>query len=150
MDYEHSAGAVIFHYGREVEYLILHYEEGHWDFPKGHVEAGENEMQAMMREVKEETGLDVDVVFGFRENVEYTFRAKYDNGRLKHKVVDFFFAESKTKSVVLSDEHIGYEWLPYELALEKLTYQSARSLLKKAHMFLKSVAKSKGGDGNGG
>ena len=36
---EKSAGAILFVKEKEPRYLLLHYEAGHWDFPKGHVEA---------------------------------------------------------------------------------------------------------------
>lgn len=143
MDEERSAGAVVFYNSKGIiEYLVLHYEEGHWDFPKGHIEEKENVLKAMMREVEEETGLKVNVVFGFNEVTDYVFKAKYDNGRLKHKTVDYFLAEAKTKTVKLSHEHIGYEWLPYEFALERITHSNSRKVLRKAHMFLKSLLKS--------
>lgn len=142
MDEEHSAGAVVFHRNSELKYLILHYEEGHWDFPKGHIEEGEDALTAMIREVKEETGLNVDVVFGFKEQIEYFFRARYDNGRLKHKIVEYFLAEAPHREVKLSHEHIGYEWLNYENAMGVITHANSRNVLKKAHMFLKSLTKT--------
>ena len=49
----------------------------------------------------------------------------------------FFVAKAKTKTVKLSLEHIGYEWLPLEMAVEKLTYKNAKDVLKKAENFLK-------------
>ncbi len=142
MDEEHSAGAVVFYLNSEPKYLILHYNEGHWDFPKGHIEEGEDALAAMIREVKEETGLDVDVVFGFSERIDYYFRARYDNHRLKHKIVDYFLAKAPSADVELSHEHMGYEWLEYEHALGKITHANSRNVLKKAHMFLKSLTKT--------
>jgi len=37
----------------------------------------------------------------------------------------------------LSYEHIGYEWLPYERAMEKLNFKNAKDVLQKAHAFMK-------------
>ena len=51
--------------------LLRHRFGGHWSFPKGHVEQGENEQQTAMREVKEETGVSITLLDGFRESVEY-------------------------------------------------------------------------------
>ena len=66
---EHSAGAVIFRNepGKKL-YLLLHYESGHWDFAKGHVEKGETIEQTIGRECEEETGIrDLEFIDGFSE-----------------------------------------------------------------------------------
>jgi hypothetical protein len=47
-------------------------------------------------------------------------------------------AETKEKNVQISFEHIGYEWLPFEEALERLSFQNAKEILKKANEFLKT------------
>lgn len=118
-------------------YLILHYEEGHWDFPKGHVERGEEEKETARREVREETGIgDLAFAGGFRERIEYFYRR---DGRLMHKEVFFFAARTRAGGVKLSHEHVGYDWLPYEKALERLTYPNAKDILKKARAFLEGA-----------
>ena len=116
---------------KPVKYLILHYEEGHWDFPKGHVDKGETEQETVKREVKEETGIDdIEFVKGFKETIRYFFRAK---GQLINKEVVYYLVESKTEEVKLSFEHVGFEWLEFEDALKKLTFDNARDLLRKAN-----------------
>jgi hypothetical protein len=45
-------------------------------------------------------------------------------------------AETKEKNVQISFEHIGYEWLPYEEAIKRLTFQNAKEILQKANEFL--------------
>ncbi len=132
---ERSAGAVIFRKEKEaIYYLLLHYQAGHWDFPKGHIEEGESLKQTIIREVAEETGI-MDIVFidGFKEKIEYFFKLK---GKAVFKVVMFFLAQTETKEVKLSFEHVDFKWLFYEKALEQLTYKNAKEVLKKAHKFL--------------
>lgn len=131
---EVSAGAVVFYMGQEPEYLLLHYSAGHWDFPKGNVEPGETEVEAALREIKEETGLDVVLIADFRQEVEYTYRR---GGKTVRKKVVFFLAEAPTKEVTLSWEHKAYLWLPFDKALSRLTYDSSRSVLAKAHRVVK-------------
>ena len=54
MAIEKSAGAVVFHRGKQTEYLLL--LSTYWGFPKGRIEPGEDERTAALREIKEETG----------------------------------------------------------------------------------------------
>ena len=135
---ERSAGAVIFYAGEgEPEYLLLHYTAGHWDFPKGNIEPGESELETVRREVEEETGIrDIELVYGFRKLIRYHYRKGKE---LVSKEVVFYLAESKTKDVRISWEHTGYVWLGYEDALKKLTYKSAKEVLRDAHETVKSL-----------
>ena len=73
MKREKSCGALVVRKNGESYDLVLlrHRFGGHWSFPKGHVEAGENEQQTALREVREETGLTIRLLDGFRESVEY-------------------------------------------------------------------------------
>lgn len=144
MPFEKSAGAIIFHKNKEVKYLLLHYPSGakapkeYWDLPKGHIEKGEKEIDTVKREVKEETGLEnIEIIRGFKEWIKYFFKFK---GKMIFKIVTFYLARTKTNNVKISGEHIDYKWLPYEEALEQLTFKNAKDILKKANQFLKKNA----------
>lgn len=134
MNYEFSAGFVVYTRAENaIQYLLLHYASGHWDFPKGHIEKGETKEQAALRELQEETGLQkVIILNNFQHAIEYIF-TNQKNQKLTHKTVYFFVAYSDKQQVTLSLEHRGYEWLDYKKALKKLTYHNAQSLLKKVH-----------------
>lgn len=133
---QHSAGLVIYtHHHDAREYLLLHYASGHWDFPKGKLEQGETEHEAAIRELEEETGLTAQLLPGFKQELDYYFR-DYKTGVLIHKTVTFFIGYSAEKRVKLSDEHIGYTWLPYQQALELTTYDNAKKVLQEAEKFL--------------
>ncbi len=134
---ERSSGAVVFYIDdktSEPEYLLLHYTAGHWDFPKGNIEAGENEKQAALREIREETGItDVEFIDGFRMKIAY----RYHHGkRLVLKEVVLFLAQTHTRQVTLSHEHIGFAWRKYDGAMQQLTYVNAKNLLSAAKDFL--------------
>jgi len=140
MPVEKSAGAVIF---RKMEgkifYLLLHYQSGHWDFPKGNIERGEKLEETVKREVKEETGIeDIEFIPGFKEWIKYFYKLK---GKSIFKIVTFLLAETKGKEVKISWEHLSYKWLPYEEALEQLTFKNAKEILKKANDFLLTLDK---------
>jgi 8-oxo-dGTP pyrophosphatase MutT (NUDIX family) len=111
-------------------YLLLMYPAGHWDLPKGNIEMGEEPLQTMLREVKEETGLiDLRVVPGFHKKIEYFYRR---DGRKVHKTVEFFLAETSVEKVTLSFEHQDYGWFDFAEASKKVTYPNARRLLREA------------------
>ena len=132
---EKSCGAVVFRKGRDVEYLLLHYEAGHWDYVKGQVEPSETERDTVMRELKEETSIEDAPFFeGFREEISYFYRRE---GKTILKKVVFFLLEAKQSEVRLSYEHIGYEWLTFQKAMERLTFSNARKVLTMAHDFLR-------------
>jgi bis(5'-nucleosidyl)-tetraphosphatase len=134
---EHSAGAVLFSLDSavgKIEYLLLNYAAGHWDFPKGNIENGEDEIQTARREIQEETGIyDVEFFKGFRNKIEYHYRR---NQREIQKEVIFFLARTSRREVTLSHEHNAYTWLAYEKALALLTYNNAKNVLVEAKLFL--------------
>src|SRR5439155_8340311 len=102
---ERSAGAVVFHAGPEarMKYLLLRYPAGHWDFPKGNIEKGEREIDTVVREIWEETGLErISEVQGFRREIEYFYRR---DGKLIHKSVVFRLMKAEDDSVRISDQH---------------------------------------------
>jgi bis(5'-nucleosidyl)-tetraphosphatase len=133
---EKSCGAVVFIKTDDLtKYLLLNYEAGHWDFVKGNVEPNENEKQTVVRELEEETSItNAQFIDDFREAIVYFYRRQ---GLTVRKEVVFFIMESYTDKVQLSFEHIGYTWLDYQHAMEKLTFKNARDVLQKTHDFLK-------------
>ena len=136
MPREISAGVILFRQAPQPHYLLLHYESGHWDFPKGHIETGEDAQETARRELKEETGIsEIRFLDGYKATLRYFFRQK---GIGIFKVVIYFLAETDQSEVTLSYEHIGCDWLPYEAALERLTFKNSRDLLVKAHEHLQA------------
>ncbi len=135
MPKEKSIGAVVFQkHGKELLFLLLHYSAGHWGFPKGHVEAGETEKETLLRELREETSLtDVQIVPGFKQQTSYFFKGR--DGTTFKEVV-FYLLESNTGRVRLSHEHTGFQWLPFEKAVKKLSFKNTKNVLSRARDFL--------------
>lgn len=137
MRHERSAGFVLFRRpaGREPLFLLLDYGR-HWDFPKGHVEPGEDDLTAARRELEEETGItQITQLAGFAREIDYIFRAR---GRAVGKTVIYFLAETPVSHVTLSDEHCGFAWLPGPDAMARLTFATCRDVLQHARERLAS------------
>jgi 8-oxo-dGTP pyrophosphatase MutT (NUDIX family) len=139
MKHIYSAGIITYRTDNDtILYLLLHYSAGHWDLPKGKIEAGETKEEAALRELMEETGLTAEIDNDFEQTIGYIF-TDYDK-KLAQKTAYFFVGKVTSPHVQLSEEHIGYAWLPYKDALEKLTYDNAKTLLKKAHKYISQSA----------
>jgi len=132
---ETSAGIVLFRKEDSKNlFLLLHYPSGHWDFVKGKMEKGESTHETAIREAKEETGItDITFLENFEEWIKYDFQYQ---GELVRKKVVFFLAETKTKKVMISHEHLDYTWMDYNTSMEKTTFENAKTVLTRAQMLL--------------
>ena len=111
--------------------LLLRDSYQHWGLPKGHLEAGETPACAALREVEEETGLG-DLVLGPElHTIDWFFRAR---GRLIHKYCHFYLIESPTgETCPQATEGItACAWVPLPQALEQISYDNAREVLRRA------------------
>ena len=135
MRVETSSGIVVFRVtDKERQYLLLDRKEGFLDFPKGHIEKGETETEAALRETLEESGLQVTPIPGFRKEIDYWFRHQ---GELIHKIVVMFTAKvSNGASPEISFEHVGLRWLNYEDSMNLLKYDNQKELLEEVEKFL--------------
>ena len=127
--YEKSCGAVIFYKTRQdTKILLVKNNNGrYWSFPKGHIEDGENEHQTAIREIKEETGLDVTIFNGFREVSEYC-----PFGKIRKRVV-FFLARAFTDNVKIQEEEIdSYIWVDLQQARKMCSYDNDLRIIDKA------------------
>ncbi len=132
MTYEKSCGAIVYrkHYGNIEILLIKHLNSEHWSFPKGHVEENETEIETALREVKEETGLEVMLDPSFRETVTYFPRKD------TQKVVVYFMGKAKCAYdfIPQEDEIAEIKWVDIGRALQMLTYENDKTIVNKARM----------------
>ncbi|MFN3803703.1 MAG: NUDIX domain-containing protein [Pyrobaculum sp.] len=128
MKYQRSAGAVIYTAaGGDILYLLLHGKFG-WDFPHGLIRPRESEETAALREVYEETGLKVELIPNFREEIRYKYSKR---GKTYYREIVYFLARSREVKVALSGEHNAYLWAGRDKALE-LVRDETRAVLLKA------------------
>ena len=121
---EKSCGVIVF-YNDKV--LLIKHNLGHIGFPKGHVEGMETEEETAIREVKEETNCDVEIIPGFREIITYSPKKNIT------KDVIFFIGKPLNKELSPQLAEVQkVDFVNYKEALNLLTYQDEKDLLKKA------------------
>ena len=120
---EKSCGCIII---EKSKVLLIQQTKGHWGFPKGHMEAGETEEETAIREVKEETNLDVEI----NENKRYTIEYYTDKGTYK-QVVLFIAKKISGNEQCQENEVKSMKWMTFEEALKTITYDNTRELFNK-------------------
>jgi len=130
---ETSCGVVLVNFG---QILLLQYPQGHWDFPKGHVEeSDQNRIQTARRELQEETGIsEIEFVEGFEDRTSYAFHHK---GKKIEKQVFWYVALTDELDVHLSSEHLQHIWLDWDAAEDLMSHEESRTVLLAAREFLR-------------
>ena len=137
---ERSAGVILFNKTNGIQFLILKYPSGHWDFVKGNIEKGEKEKETVKRELFEETGINsLQIHQGFNEKVEYNY---YKKKSKLHKIVSYYLAETDQKEIKLSDEHLDSKWSDYEDLMKLITFENSREILNKGNKLIKNLTKN--------
>lgn len=134
MNFEKSCGAiVIINEDGIIKTLLIRMVGGHWSFPKGHVEEDETEFATAKREIKEETDLEVDLDLAFREVTTYSPKL----GVMKDVI--YFIAYAHNKEVTIQEtELMDYKWLEINEAVNLVTYEEDKAILRKAIKYLNS------------
>ena len=134
MKQEKSCGCIVIN--DENKILLIHHNVGHWDFPKGHVENGETEVETAIREVKEETNIDVEV------NEEYRYVTKYSPKEDVMKQVVYFLAKNINDNKQAQLEEVSeVKWFTYEDAINIITYETSKEILTKLKKDLEKKGK---------
>ena len=136
MNYVKSCGFVAFkRANNENLYLIITSKNGDVGFPKGHTEENETEIQTAIREMKEETNIDITVVPGFREEIDYELPARKDTRKLSV----YFLGECISDQLLPQETEVAKaEFLTYQKAYELLTFRETKDILSKAETYINS------------
>jgi 8-oxo-dGTP pyrophosphatase MutT (NUDIX family) len=137
---EVSAGGIVFRREGDTSprFLLIRDSYDNWGFPKGHLENGESPAEAALRETAEETGLARLLLQGPIRVIDWHFRFR---GRNIHKYCHFFLFESPDgEPCPQLDEGItACQWRTLDEALELLSYDNARGVLKRAGEMVRTL-----------
>lgn len=121
MKYEKSCGAIVVD---DEKVLLVKHNAGHWDFPKGHVEEGETEIETAIREVKEETNIDIKI------EKENKYISEYSPKENVMKTVIYFIGEKVGGEDKPQIEEVSdVEWVDVNKAVERITHQKSKEIM---------------------
>lgn len=124
MKKEKSCGCIILNNKNQI--LLILQNAGHWGLPKGHVEEGETEEQTAIREVKEETNIDIII------NNKYRYTTSYSPKENVMKEVVYFLAQNIDEDKKPQLEEVSeVKWFTLEEAMNTITYENSKEILNK-------------------
>ncbi len=132
MKKEYSYGAVVYKKEKgEIHVLIEHMALGHTSLPKGHIEKGETPYECALREIKEETNLDVNLDTSFSYTITYSPKEDVI------KDVTFYLATVKEENLIPQlSEVTSLEWMEIKKAIHAVTFQTDKDTLLSAYQHL--------------
>src|SRR5215467_1998950 len=116
----------------------------YWQGIAGGGEDHETPLEAAKREAQEEAGIPAEARFIALESVcsvpVYLFRESALWGEARYVIPEYSFGVDCTgRHIVLSDEHLELQWLPFSAARERLTYDSNRTALWELHQKIRGL-----------
>ena len=137
MHHEKSCGALVVRRddtdGKQYLLMIRHKFGGHRSFPKGHMEAGETEYMTAVREVFEETAVQIRIDSDFRETVHYSPMPGVS------KEVVYFLTHTAQKAIHPHQGEIAQvEWVPLDQVEASLTHENDKLVFRAAMKKLKA------------
>ena len=131
-EYENSCGAIVFNENTE-KILLVKMHNGNWGFPKGHIENNETKEETAIREVHEETNVNIKIIPDFEREIKYIPNEK------TIKKVTIFAGITQDEEVTIDTFEIeDFQWCTYEEALKLVTYKLQKDVLENARkVFIK-------------
>ncbi len=130
MKQEKSCGAIVID---NEKVLVVKHNAGHVSFPKGHMEKGETEKETAIREVKEETGIDIEVDTNYRYTISYSPK----EGVMKDVV--FFLGKATGGELKPQEKEVSkVEFIPFNEVESSITHDDVKELFRQV---LKDIKK---------
>lgn len=132
MKKEKSCGAVVIkEENGKIKFLIIKQHDEYWHFPKGHVEEGETEEETAIREIKEETNIDVEIDNRFRKVITYSPKEN------TIKDVVFFIGKAKSNDLIIDkSELLEAKWVNAKEVENYFEYEDNKEVFKAALKYL--------------
>jgi 8-oxo-dGTP pyrophosphatase MutT (NUDIX family) len=117
-------------------FLLIHHNKGHWAFPKGHPEPGETDLEAALRELREETGI-LEITIDTGKTFEESYAFVNHEGIDVQKTVTYFLGFTTQTDVDVQEIEVqGFAWLPFEAASQRITFDEGRAMLNEVHAYI--------------
>ena len=137
-----SAGGVAFrHTGPDIQVAIVSVKPSlRWQLPKGIVDPGETPEFTAVREVREEAGIETELL-RLIETIEYWYqRVQYGKRIRYHKFVHFYLLQYQSGDVANPDHEVDESrWVSFDKALEMLAFKSEQRVVEKTLEILKKM-----------
>ncbi len=137
---DESFGVIVIRKDSDADrFLLLHQTKGHWSFPKGHKEGNENDIDAVMRELKEETGIaecDLKTEKVFHESYSFT-----EGDVLVHKSNHYYlgYVGEKVEVTIQPEEISEYAFTTYDEAMEIFKHKEPKKVLEEVKKYLENL-----------
>lgn len=133
-DQVEKAGAIVLHHDNSARIaLVYRAREKDWSFPKGHIENGETPLEACVREVREETGLDIDILVQLPDN-------KYLHETGKKIITHMYLARSKGGDFVTEHPEDKVEWVDIQEIENRLTHDNLKEYYRDVLLIIRKFS----------
>lgn len=116
-----------------IKIILIRHNDGHWGFPKGHMEKGETEIETAIRETKEETNLDATIIPDFRKTVTYSPK----DGVIKDVV--YFLGLARGSVKIDNREIIDYKWVDINEVENYIDHEDHIEIINDLRDFIKDT-----------